>query len=522
MALTNCSSALELRVSLIKSGIAVEKASQSGKQETPEQALQRCWMNQLNHLSQLPSKLVAEKLIEMVSDESPQKSAYALTVLSHFVQGLVGQPKGFSDAVIDDLKIDAAPTRKLRAACLLLRTSVFRFANSDQKKRLVEDMERAGRESVELDIASSSPTATPDQALLAKRDRNYERAWLTRVRRWKKYGVATGSNIYVVKGVDQKLIAQVALYDVINNESAFDIYFPRDWTTEVKPFARLSEYRDTAFPIWEKWLSVANEWLTENDTPENRTKVNRVLATYQRVLLARLEDDDWDVKETARLMKQHLRARCESKETPTSGIGADELLTNIILCGESFPDFVLSEPPADPAIRKRLAKLAVVVDSDLSYDQYKRGIAAAKGLIQVAPYHTVKQILTATKYPKYDRGHRVALLELISEASSVDTEVNFGSSTVHQPPINPLLLLAIASHLTDESGDSFDFREPLRDPKFGKHLSDALKCPTVVGPIARRWYEQIYEKASDLKKEEIKKLKSGRSGETKAASSMAS
>ncbi|MDB4766755.1 protein kinase [bacterium] len=511
MVLANCNNNFRFQVSLIKSGIAVEKASQSGKQETPEQAMRRCWMNQLNHLNQLPSEQVAEKLIEMVSDESPQKSAYALTVLSHFVQGLVGQPKDFSEAVIDDLKIDAAPTAKLREGCLLLRSAVFRFANSDQKKRLVEDMERAGRESVELDIASLSPTATASQALAAKRDRTFERAWLTRVQRWKKYGVATGSNKYVVKGVDQKLIAQVALYDVINNEYAFKIYFPSDWTTEIKPFARLSDYRDKAFPIWEEWVSVANEWLAKNDTPENRTKVNRVLVTYRRVLPARLEDDDWDVKETARLMKKHLRARYESDETPTSGLGADELLTNIILCGESFPDFVLSEPPADPAIRKRLANLAAVVDSDLPYDQYLRGIVAAKGLIQVAPYHTVKHILTATKFPKYDNGHRVALLRIISEASNVETRVTFGASTKYRPPINPLLLLAIASQLTDEVGNSIDYRGLESNQElFRRHLSSALQCPTMVGAIAQRWYEQMYEKASDLKKEEIKKLKSGR------------
>ena len=455
-ALDACTGIFKLKVSVSLPGTVVKKSTASDKAKPAKQAFSDCFSNQLNQLNQLSSKEVGEKLIKMVSDESPTKSARALFVLAYLVQGLTGEPEKYSDALIDDLGFDAAPTRKLREGCILLRSAVFRYADSNQKKRLVEDMVRAGRESVDLDIVSSSPTATSSQALAAKRDRVFERAWLTRVRKFKKYGVATGRNQYGVKGVDQKLIAQVALYDVINNESAFEIYFPSDWTTEISPFARLSEYRDTAFPIWEKWLSVANEWLAENDTPENRTKVNRVLATYQRVLLARLEDDDWDVKETARLMKKHLRARYESNETPTSGIGADELLTNIILCGESFPDFVLSEPPADPAIRKRLAKLAVVVDSDLSYDQYKRGIAAAKGLIQVAPYHTVKHILTATKFPKYDRGHRVALLKLISEASSVDTEVNFGTSTCkHRPPINPLLLLAIASHLTDEFGNSY-------------------------------------------------------------------
>ena len=509
-ALDACIGIFKLKVSVSLPGTVVKKSTASDKAKPAKQAFSDCFSNQLNQLNQLSSKEVGEKLIKMVSDKSPTKSARALIVLAYLVQGLTGEPEKYSDALIDDLGFDAAPTRKLREGCLLLRSAVFRYADRDQKKRLVEDMVRAGRESVELDIASSSPTATSSQALAAKRDRIFERAWLTRVRKKKMFGVATVSNEFGVKGVDRKLIAQVALYDVINNESAYEIYFPSDWTTEVKPFARLSEYRDTAFPIWEKWLSVANEWLAENDTPENRTKVNRVLATYQRVLLARLEDDEWDVKETARLMKKQLRARYESKETPTSGIGVDELLTNIILCGESFPDFVLSEPPADPAIRKRLAKLAFVVDSDLSYDQYKRGIAAAKGLIQVAPYHTVKQILTATKFPKYDRGHRVALLKLISEASSVDTEVNFGSSTLHQPPINPLLLLAIASQLTEEFGDSIDYRGLEEDPKlFHRHLSDALKCPTVVGAIAQRWYEQMYEEASDLKKEEIKKLKSG-------------
>ena len=93
---------------------------------------------------------------------------------------------------------------------------------------------------------------------------------------------------------------------------------------------------------------------------------------------------------------------------------------------------------------------------------------------------------------------------------------------MHQPPINPLLLLAIASQLTDEFGDSIDYRGLEEDPKlFREHLSDALKCPTVVGAIAQRWYEQMYEEASDLKKEEIKKLKSGGRGETEPASSLA-
>ena len=507
-ALDACIGIFKLKVSVSLLGTVVKKSTASDEAKPAKQAFSDCFSNQLNQLNQLSSKEVGEKLIKMVSDESPTKSARALFVLAYLVQGLDAEPEKYSDALIDDLGFDAAPTRKLREGSILLRSAVFRYADRDQKKRLVEDMVRAGRESVQLDIASSSPTATSSQALAAKRDRVFERAWLARVRKKKMFGVATVRNASGVKGIDRKLIAQVALYDVINNESAYEIYFPSDWTTEVKPFARLSEYRDTAFPIWEKWLSVANEWLAENDTPENRTKVNRVLATYQRVLLARLEDDEWDVKETARLMKKQLRARYESKETPTSGIGVDELLTNIILCGESFPDFVLSEPPADPAIRKRLAKLAFVVDSDLSYDQYKRGIAAAKGLIQVAPYHTVKQILTATKYHK---GHRVALLKLVSEASSVDTEVNFGSSTQYQPPINPLLLLAITSQLTEEFGDSIDYRGLEKDPKlFDRHLSSALECPTVVGAIAQRWYKQMYENASDSKKAEIEDLKSYR------------
>ena len=458
-------------------------------------------------LNGIPNDEIARKLIELVGNESPEKCSNALILLSYFKDH---QSKAFADAIIDDLDSDSAPTAKLRQAILLMRAGLFRIASSEQKTRLVEDMEGAARESVATDIASSQPNANANQKAAATRNRHFERAWLNRVRKWKHMGIGIGVASYRdnlrIRGIDAELVSQVVLYDALNNNSAYRKHFYRHWATDQYPFddAGSKQNREYSFPLWENWVSVANTWLAENDTPENLDKVNRILKTYRLVLPTRLESDEWDTQETAKLLKKHLKAHYTGAEEERSGnVDAHDLLTNLILCGEPIPDFVVAAPPADPKIRERLAEFSKTVNSRLSLNEYSRRVATAKGLIQVAPFHTVKCIMTATHCPTYVDGSRVGLIRFIKDASSTKTKVNTG----HVPPMNPLLLLAITSELSKEYGAQISYRELKSDTKmFHRHLGDALHCPTVVGTVAEHWLRKMYANASEEKKMEIQVL----------------
>ena len=463
---------------------------------------------------------VAGKLVEMACDESPQTSAHALITMSNNLRYQIFGGLSAADqrcrgalrtAILNDLDIEAAPTPKLRSACLLLRAGLYRYANSTQRAQLVKDMEKAGRESVAIDVASEKPDARPDQIALAGRDRKFERYWLGCIRKWKGKNQYDG---YRVKGVDSRLIAQVVLYDLINN-NALTYFYARKETWD-SPFDEevVSYDRERAFPCWQDWINVANQWLLDNDTPENKTKVNRVFSTFARVLPSRLEKDNWDVVQTAQIITNHLRAHYQGKDSLTQP-SAHYLLTDIILCGEPIPDFVVANPPADPKIRERLANLKAIVDSDLSYDQYVRRSTEINGLIQVAPFHTVKCIMTATRLPKSERSgarqyggfgssepQQLYPIRLIRDASIIKVK--------DRPPINPLLLLAIISQLTQDNVATTDCRGLIgsNDKLFKRHLRDALRCATEVGPIAERWFQQMYDSAPDHKKNKILELKS--------------
>ena len=163
-----------------------------------------------------------------------------------------------------------------------------------------------------------------------------------------------------VEAVDRKTIAQVVLYRCLNEDARYlEHYFASHRGTDETPFREsvVSGNREASFPYWEGWVNVANEWLAKNGKSNNQEEVNTILKTYGLVLPTRRQSDEWDTKGTARLITSRLETyyKDEGRQQPHDGPDAHELLTDLILCGESFPDFVLAEPPADPEVRRRLA-----------------------------------------------------------------------------------------------------------------------------------------------------------------------
>ena len=123
--------------------------------------------------------------------------------------------------------------------------------------------------------------------------------------------------------------------------------------------------------------------------------------------------------------------------------------------------------------------------------------------------------MTATRLPRSERSgarlnggfgssepQHLYPIRLIRDASIIKVK--------DRPPINPLLLLAIISQLTQDNVATTDCRGLIgsNDKLFKRHLRDALRCPTAVGPIAERWFQQMYDSAPDHKKNKILELKS--------------
>jgi len=225
-------------------------------------------------------------------------------------------------------------------------------------------------------------------------------------------------------------------------------------------------------------------------------------------LRGRYSWDDWDTEETAQILTSILEDRygAESIDTTFRVVSPDELMAFIILCEDDLPP-VPDESALAERVREQLSLLRKWSNTGVSRREYEREKKKIVGLVQEAPYHAVRVAIEGTNLPEQDatvtgrRGRdlhaQMSLLELLDDAS-VRGSSRFGPN---RPPLEPLLLLAIAVELTGVSEAQDDriatfFLEYQPEFLFKRDLLDTLQSPFVVHQIAEKWLRRMRDRAT--------------------------
>ncbi|MCA9262857.1 MAG: serine/threonine protein kinase [Planctomycetales bacterium] len=314
---------------------------------------------------------------------------------------------------------------------------------------------------------------------------------------------------------DAALIARVQLQVLLaDQESAMRRYFHTRWMKNGEfayPHEWMKQANKLGGPVWDHWVSVVNEYLTNHQEDTHDSAV--VLKSLDMVLRARESSDDWPVEELAKHLTERLRIRYAEEPSQEAGqewhTSSHDLLKYILFCGGDLPEFVLSQHPlvANPELLADYRRWVSRKTVDEGVDDGER----FKDLIAQAPVATIRIAIQA---------------ETDSVSRAIETASSLGLGTNGSPPpVEPLLLLAVATELTgmddrDDArisalfvrtrGGSAGFGQPrdLYGPSdyfFVRHIHDAVKYrPFAIREIVEKWLLRIRTRAkSDEMKQGI-------------------
>jgi hypothetical protein len=350
--------------------------------------------------------------------------------------------------------------------------------------------------------------------LAAKRRREllrFAHEWVDCQLRWKHYGIALSNREKTrIAGVSEELVAKVVMYQLLMNEGALDTYFRIGWARVEFPYHAdsLEKDRDWAYPVWERWTDVATQQLSEWQPGEHPKETRRLLKSLIAVLPTRTAKDSWDVTATAAQIENRLRDGFGQSDAKMD-LTRHDLLAALIQCDAPFPDSVINNGPTDDPTSEQLAAFSHLIDSGITYEEYRRKADKAKGLIQAAPFHCVKAIVTSQDRPTSANGRKVSQLEMIRPASDVKDVTYWTGRSSKKVTIDPLLLLAIVAELSGEHSSAIDYSQLRRSSDYRRHIQDTLRCTNVIGSIAEKWVKKMHATANETAREEIEKLAPG-------------
>jgi hypothetical protein len=258
------------------------------------------------------------------------------------------------------------------------------------------------------------------------------------------------------------------------------------------------------------WISLVNRHLADDQTDDVHYEV--LLASLDKVLRARMQDDAWDVDTTARLLTERLQQYWSGERELPSMSRAGSLLTphgflrNIVRIRGTLPDFVRSAPPwmepwdqvLSPETWEELKQMVRELRGPEMRDYGRHFFYTTnelEPLARIAPFHAVQLAVG----PKTVLLHPYFTMELLwGPISPGDSEIW----------LDPLLLFAILADLSGQDQDTdsqIALLVSLEPVSFNVH--EIFAGNTALRPIAQDLLTRIAQQALDPKlRDAIRKI----------------
>ena len=325
-----------------------------------------------------------------------------------------------------------------------------------------------------------------------------------------------------------RMVLQVLLSQPVLTQQEF---FQTRWYSDGEfayPDQWMQAARKYAGPWWDEWIGVACDYLDRHPAETEQTAA--VIETFNMLLRCRKKEDDWQTDELVKVLTDRLRARYRNADGDAAeqvhATSTHDLLAYIILAGGDIPEFVVRQqtPVADAEAYQAFLN---ALDEDVEWDSLRRSAENFHDLILSNPFQVVAAIVRNVSsfdqrtngvvggYPPDDElppapdvtsRHLTAIPVVITLLSTR------GNGNDSPPPIEPLLLLAIAAELTGETEEQDEwiaemFGGGYYPALFRRHIGDALDYPFVVREITEMWLRRMHERSTSEKlTEQLEKL----------------
>lgn len=433
-------------------------------QSYPE--LQTTWQAFTDSIEQvceaLPPKVLAESMANIINEAAPTEAAFA-TILLNKLKNTYGAGTEPTDALLQIRRAELEPY--LSHALMEYEDGASPAVLDDFRKHCTAICQQLANE--ELD---------PDGYLIAKN--------------WCEHSLL--EDIDVPADVRMRLVLQLLLTEPkdiwddffrLNLSSTSELAYP---ATRMKN-ARSSNERNNFDLMWAQWIPFAIDWLKDN--PASNAEARYVLGTLHTPLLMRSADDDWPMEELIAVLEQRIDRYVKNRPTAPGAESLHDLLSFLILAGGDLPEVLLTqELPGDDQKLQLFAKQRQI-QANQQHEVLDRALKPLKGLQWKHPVAVARLAINYNEDFRYYRP-----LSMILAVSSRSNE--HGSP----PPMEPLLLLAVAAELTgqteiiDRNIASMFGHRPV---SFSGHIEDAVEYPFAIREVATRLLGKMLDRALD-------------------------
>lgn len=433
-------------------------------QSYPE--LQTTWQAFTDSIEQvceaLPSKVLAESMASIINEAAPTEAAFATNLLNK-LKNTYGAGTEPTDALLQIRRAELEPY--LSHALMEYEDGASPAVLDDFRKHCTAICQQLANE--ELDR---------DGYLIAKN--------------WCEHSLQ--EDIDVPADVRMRLVLQLLLTEP---NDIWDDFFRLNLTltselaypaTRMKN-ARSSNERNNFDLMWAQWIPFAVEWLKNN--PAANAEARYVLGTLHTPLLTRSADDDWPMEELIAVLEQRIDRYVKNRPTAPGAESLHDLLSFLILAGGDLPEVLLSQELPGDDQKLQLFANQRQNQADQQHEVLNRALQPLKGLQATHPVAVARLAINYNEDFRYYRP-----LSMILAVSSRSNE--HGSP----PPMEPLLLLAVAAELTgqteiiDRNIASMFGHRPV---SFSGHIEDAVDYPFAIREVATRLLGKMLDRALD-------------------------
>ncbi|GAB5445051.1 MAG: hypothetical protein Fues2KO_54000 [Fuerstiella sp.] len=410
----------------------------------------------------LPPKVLAESMASIINEAAPTEAAFA-TILLNKLKNTYGAGTEPTDALLQIRRAELEP---------YLSHALMEY----------ED----GASPAVIDEFRKHCTAICQQLANEELDRDgYAIA-----QNWCEHSF--DEEVSVPSDVRMRLVLQLLLTEPkdiwddffrMNLSSTSELAYPATRTKN----ARSSNERNNFDLMWAQWIPFAIDWLKDN--PAANAEARYVLGTLHTPLLMRSADDDWPMEELIAVLEQRIDRYVKNRPTAPGAESLHDLLSFLILAGGDLPEVLLTQELPGDDQKLQLFANQRQNQADQQHEVLNRALKPLKGLQATHPVAVARLAINYNEDFHYYRP-----LSMILAVSSRSNE--HGSP----PPMEPLLLLAVAAELTgqteiiDRNIASMFGHRPV---SFSGHIEDAVDYPFAIREVATRLLGKMLDRALD-------------------------
>ncbi|KAA5539472.1 serine/threonine protein kinase [Roseiconus nitratireducens] len=280
--------------------------------------------------------------------------------------------------------------------------------------------------------------------------------------------------------------------------------FQRRWINDGEyPYSARSMKvaRDANPVLWNHWMPVACDWLVDHPEPSPRS--NHVLATLDVQLRLRKASDAWPIDRLVQTLGKRVLRPLDGEAFESE----HHLLALIVMAGGDLPAAVRDQIHSGiGTFPDEVRELEAISRQDVDWNIMRENFRRSEGLLSKYPAQTVTVLLRDTVPDDGEPWQPNRFRERLAWLSTR------GDGNDSPPPMEPLLLLAIATELSGEDSQLDDrlstlFTEQHPARTFRRHLEDAVTSPFAVSDVATRLLQLMRTRSkSDRLVEEINRL----------------